>query len=298
MLRWTAAGAVSAPTTVQIRVNLAHAGLTRAGAPQPTRDLSTEELLANLLHFTVGMRTPRTRPCSTLVLSGQGVGARADLAPLLARARAEGVRRVVLHASPQEVGASAPDGWGRLVDQLVVPLQPGPDLQAVKGAVDAHRARGGQVATHTLLDADALGRLAEVVAVLDGPGDGPHTFTYPFPTGPRTIAETPPVTAAVEALRAALPTLRARGVAVAVKGLPACHLGPLAPTLRRTGNRWYVDADHQLDRALLFFPDVVAFHKAEVCRFCAASDACDGFFRAWLDRPGCPPLAPLSAGEV
>lgn len=293
MLRWTAAGAVASPTTVQIRASLAHAGHARAGAPQPTRDLSADELLANLLHFTAGMRTPRTRPCTTLVLSGQGVGARSDLVALLPRARAEGVHRVVLHASAEELTTGLPTTRWALVDQLVVPLQPGADLGRLKRAVDTIRAEGGQVATHTLLDAPALDRLPEVVAVLDGPADGPHTFTYPFPTGPRAIAETPPAAVAVAALRAALPLLLARGVPVAVKGLPACYLGPLASTLRRTGNRWYVDADHQLDRALLFFPDVVAFHKGEACRFCAASDACDGFFRAWLDRPGAQPLHPV-----
>jgi hypothetical protein len=54
-----------------------------------------------------------------------------------------------------------------------------------------------------------------------------------------------------------------------------------------------VDADHQCDEALLFFPDVVAFHKDEVCRFCPGDSACDGFFATYLRRAGFPPLRPL-----
>jgi hypothetical protein len=91
-----------------------------------------------------------------------------------------------------------------------------------------------------------------------------------------------------------LPKLSDAGVRVAVKGLPACYLGEWKHLAGRTANRWYVDADHQLDRALLFFPDVVAFHKGEACRFCPADGACDGFFATYLRRPGFPPLRPLA----
>jgi hypothetical protein len=55
-----------------------------------------------------------------------------------------------------------------------------------------------------------------------------------------------------------------------------------------------VDADHQLEGALLFFPDVVAFFKGEDCRFCRCDTKCDGFFATYLRRPGFPPLSPLS----
>ncbi len=47
----------------------------------------------------------------------------------------------------------------------------------------------------------------------------------------------------------------------------------------------------------MFFPDVLAFHKADVCRFCTLDGACDGFFTRWLGLPGFPPLEPLQASE-
>ena len=60
-----------------------------------------------------------------------------------------------------------------------------------------------------------------------------------------------------------VPLLTQAGVQVDLKGLPSCYLGELAALNRRSANRWYVDADHQLDQALMFFPDVVSFHKDE-----------------------------------
>jgi hypothetical protein len=54
-----------------------------------------------------------------------------------------------------------------------------------------------------------------------------------------------------------------------------------------------VDADHQAESALLFFPDVVRFHKADVCRFCSANGNCDGFFATYLRRAGFPALQPI-----
>ena len=66
-----------------------------------------------------------------------------------------------------------------------------------------------------------------------------------------------------------------------------------ARLVRKSQNRWYVDADHQKEAALLFFPGVVTFAKGDVCRFCAADGACDGALPAWAGRPGNPPLRPF-----
>jgi hypothetical protein len=98
---------------------------------------------------------------------------------------------------------------------------------------------------------------------------------------------------ALQAIKQVVPMLQAAGVRVDIKGLPACYLGEFSPLLRRTVNRWYVDADHQLGKALMFFPDVVAFYKEEDCRFCTADAQCDGFFATYLRRPNFPPLHPI-----
>lgn len=292
MIRWTTGGAVPAPTVVQVRVQRRYAGRVKAGAPQPTRSMSAEEVQANLRHFTVGMRGPRSRSCTGLVLSGSGLATRPELPELVAAARAEGIERVVLHIEPDELPALQTEQWRGRAELLVLPLAHA-HLPQAEEAVERARAAGLQLATHTVLDAAALQGLDAVAHALLRLRPARHTFTFPFPTDPDTVAAAPDAIAAAAALEALLPTLVDAGLQIGIKGLPACYLDRTRPLLGLTGNRWYVDADHQLDRALLFFPDVVAFHRGDACRFCAAADRCDGFFAAWLRRPGAPALRPL-----
>lgn len=293
MLSWTHAGAVARPTTVQIRVQRSYPGRIRAGAPVPTRSMSTDELLDNIRYFTAGQRTPRSAPCDSLVLSGVGVASRADTLDAVALARAEGVRRLTLHVGVEDLDALDVARFAGLVDLLVVPVQPGGDLVAGARAIRAATAACLPVSANTALTTNALPGLAAAARLLASARPSSLTFTYPFPINGGDAAEVPPPGRAVAALREALMILDSAGLPAAIKGLPACYLGPDAHRLRRTVNRWYVDADHQRDRALLFFPDVVAFHKDEVCRFCARDGACDGFFAAYLRRPGFPPLEPF-----
>lgn len=293
MLSWTHAGAVSRPTTVQIRVQRSYPGRIRAGAPVPTRGMSREEILDNLRHFTVGMRTPRTTPCDTLVLSGVGVAGRPDTPEVIAAGREQGVSRVILHAGVEDLAALELARFVGQVDVLVVPVQPGGDLVAAARTISAAVERGLVVHANTVLSANALAGLAGAARLLAGARPHLLTFTYPFPINGGDAAHVPTPQRAIAALREALVVLDGAGVPTVIKGLAACYLGPDASRLRRTANRWYVDADHQKDRALMFFPDVVSFHKDEVCRFCPADRVCDGFFAAYLRRPGFPPLRPV-----
>ncbi len=292
MLSWTQAGAVARPTAVQIRVQRSYPGRIRAGAPVPTRSMSREELLDNVRWFTAGLRTPRTTPCDTLLLSGVGVAAREDTPDAIDLARAEGMGRVTLHVGVEDLGGLDVRRFAGRVDQLVVPVQPGGDLVAGAQAIQAATAVGLPVAANTTLTANALPGLSAAARVLASARPSTLTFTYPFPINGGDASDVPLPARAVAALREALMILDAAGLPASVKGLPACYLGNEAGRLRRTANRWYVDADHQKDRALLFFPDVVSFHKDEVCRFCSRDGACDGFFAAYLRRPGFPPLEP------
>jgi hypothetical protein len=307
MLAWTAAGAVHRPRTLQIRLSRTYPERVRAGAPVPTRSLTTEEVDANLAWFTAA--STRGLPIDALVLSGQGVAARPDLPAILTRARALGVARITLHVGVADLAALAPAEGGpaggdpagkegvAAVDRYVLPVLLGPDgadSAALRDAFTAARAAGVRVDANAPLVASGLPHLAAAAAIAVAGGASSLTFTYPFPTGADVAP--PPVRDAVAALHAVVPrVLEAAGdiLSLAIKGLPACYLGALAGYLRRSGNRWYVDADHQQDRALLFFPGVVAFTKADDCRFCAADPTCDGFFAAWLARPGTPPLRPL-----
>jgi hypothetical protein len=294
MLSWTKAGAVKRPTTLQIRVQRRYPGRVRAGAPIPTRSLSRGELLANLEHFTVGQRGPRTAPCTGLVLSGVGLLSSPDTAPVLERARALGIERVILHAGREDLDGFEATAWAGLVDALVVPLQPdtGRSLDAAARAVAACRALGIQVAVNTSLAGAAIAQLDRVAALVASLAPDSCTFSYPYPSGAEQPA--PPLPRALlPALGAAVAALESAGAEPRIKGLPACYLGPLAPRLQPSSNRWYVDAEHQRAEALLFFPDVLGFHKADACRFCARDDRCDGFFAAWLSLPGFPALEPL-----
>ncbi len=296
MLRWTDGGAVASPTVLQIRVQRRYEARVRAGAPLPSRSLDADELRTNILHFTAGMRGPRTRPCTGLVLSGQGVGRRPDLPAAVALARREGVDRVVLHLDPADLDDFDASAWRDLADLLVLPLRPGPDLTATTAIAARLAEQGLPLSTHTVLDQVALDALLPIVEALRALHPRHHGFTFPFPTDAATATHAPdPIVAAAAVDRLSLDLC---DLQLGVKGLPACYLAAARPLLGRTGNRWYVDADHQTDAALLFFPDVVAFHKAEACRFCALSDACDGFFSVYLDRPGARPLEPVGTDPL
>ncbi len=294
MLTWTSAGAVARPDTLQIRLQRAYPGRVRAGAPVPTRSMPTDEVVSNLRHFAVA--GTRGRAVSALVLSGVGAARRDDLGAILAEARRGGVRSVVLHAGVEDVDALERSLLS--VDRVVLPLvsdESGATLAAAARALRRAGEVGVSVAANVVLSPSmlpALPAVARVAAAARRAVDA-VTFTFPFPVDGSVSAEVPPPARAVAALREVLPVLAEAGVRAAIKGLPACYLGDLRALAGRTANRWYVDADHQLDKALLFFPDVVAFHKGESCRFCAADATCDGFFATYLRRGGVPPLRPL-----
>jgi hypothetical protein len=297
MITWTSAGAVERPTMVQIRVQRAYPGRVRAGAPVPTRSMTPEEVHENLRFFTRGLDTPRSQPCTRLVLSGVGVASREDSPEALRQARAWGVKHTVLHVGPEDLETFDAPRFVGLVDALVVPVQPGAGgggLTEGAAAVRACKSLGVRVVATTSLTVEAVSALEPTARTIASAGPHAATFSYPFPISGNTSTHVPHVGAVVAALGRAVPLLTQAGVQVDLKGLPSCYLGELARLNRRSANRWYVDADHQRGDAVLFFPDVVRFSKSESCRFCGLDSACDGFFSTYLRRPGFPPLSPIS----
>jgi hypothetical protein len=288
MLTWTAAGAVERPRTLQIRLQRTYPGRVRAGAPVPTRSMSGDEVESNLLHFT--RAGPRVTAVDALVISGVGAASRPDLGAIAALARSLGITRVTLHAGVEDLptlGAARPD-----VDLVVIPLQPAETadtLTQAAGALAACAEQGLPVLTNTVLTPQALPLLPAVGRIARRARVQSQGFTYPFPVDGQ-VEDLAPAPRAVAALAPVVDELVAAGVPVWIKGLPACYLGRHADRLGRSANRWYVDADHQLGDALLFFPDVVAFTKLDTCRFCLRNERCDGFFATYLRRPGFPPL--------
>lgn len=294
MLAWTSGGAVERPHTLQIRLQRSYPGRVRAGAPVPTRSMPTDEVLANLRFFTAA--STRGRPVDAVVWSGVGAASRPDLDELCTTARSLGVSRLTLHAGVEDLATLE---VGRApVDTIVLPLQigeSGATLAAGAAALLRCRELGLRAFANTQLTPAAIPVLPAVARVAVRAAVAGLTFTYPFPVDGAQASDVPPPARAVAALAEVVPGLRAAGLNVTIKGLPACFLGEMAGSAGRTGNRWYVDADHQLDKALLFFPDVVAFHKDDDCRFCVRDDRCDGFFATYLRRPGFGRLVPIPA---
>ncbi|MEZ4319059.1 MAG: hypothetical protein R3F61_16205 [Myxococcota bacterium] len=268
MLSFTSRGAVASPQTLQIRVGSRDSGALRAGAPVPSRDLTSEEVRANIAHFTTGRDGPRTRPCRRLALSGvSGVSLDREV---LAYARGCGVEHIVLH------------GRSPVLEPLV-------DAVAVRVSEPGHVGAPPLVPWTAIvpLTEARLGGLDVLIAALVEARPERVVLAWPFP-GPGVVL--PELSRAVSAARRGLETLADAGVPAALRGLPPCLDGS---DEGRTGNRFYVDADHQGADALLFVPDLVQFLKPDSCRACARSTVCDGVPAEWLELGVVGPLEPI-----
>jgi hypothetical protein len=281
MLRWTPSGAVTLPDTVQIRVEVAYPDRLPAGAPRPSRRLEPGELLDNIRYFTFGLDTPRTRSCTSLVLSGHGVATRDDVPEAVRVARESGMRWVVLHASPSELDHLHIPWMHGQVDRLVLPVQSADVRPRLRELVQSCHSHAVTVAFAVDLRAELLPHLPELAADLDALRPASIAFTWPFPVDGRPASRAPGPQAWEAPLTQALAAVS--HTPVLVRGLPVCYLPGHASVFRRTSNRWYVDASHQKDAALLFLPDVLRFDKLDACRFCTRDATCDGFFLEYLD---------------
>ena len=285
MLRFTAAGAVSAPDTLQVRTTPRNAGAILAGAPVPSARLDAAALASNLRYFTEE-RGPRERAVTGLVLSGDGLLDDAAMVRVVAGAAALGVTRVTRHVVAGEGERLRRSALLPLLTSVAVPLTSElawADLAVLLGGKQ-------HVAASLLLDASTIGRLDALIQRIIRLRPDRVVLTWPL------FGEPPPLAAvAAQAARQALQQLDAAGIHSGVKGLAACHLGR-ADRLWRSANRWYVDADHQRASALLFFPDVVRYHKADVCRFCPADADCEGVPVRWWREGRAGALTPLAQG--
>lgn len=274
-LRWTHRGAVALPETLQVRVAPLFVGRLPAGAPEPARALAAEEVAANVRWFTDP--GPRGRPVSGLVLSGLPEDP-APLAVPVADGRARSLRVVVAHVDGPQVPAFRASPLAPLVDRWVVVARRAADVVA-------------DVEVVVPLEAEVLAEVGAIAAAASGVRR--LVLTWPYPRGDRFVP--PPISAVLGAVRGALPHL-AR-IEWTLKGLPACLTADVDPGLvdrsARASNRWYVDAEHQRERALLFQPDVLQLAKQEACRFCAVDPRCDGVAERWLRGGLVPSFLPI-----
>jgi len=216
------------------------------------------------------------------------------------RARGWGIEHIVLHAGVEDLEDLQLEHLAHDLDCLVVPVQPGPGgavLQEGTKTIRECKEAGLEVVANTVLSTTALPQLAAIARSLARVRPDRIALTYPFPISGGASTEVARIPAVVRALGKVLPVFKAAGIGVSIKGIPACYLPLHRSCFRKSANRWYVDADHQLDEALMFYPDVVAFTKGEVCRFCSADGACDGFFATYLRRDGFPALKALSSAQ-
>ncbi len=285
MLRFTRAGAVADPRTVQIRVAPEYPGRVVAGAPRPRRAMTLEEIATNIHWFAVERAGPRTATCQTVVLSAVGGVENKDAATLVERARSEwSVERFVVHLARNATDQLAVQ-LSQQVDVLVRSITgPGPIPPVSPGC-----------ALHLVvpLTERTLSRLDALVASAVAASPERVVLSWPFPG-----ASPPPQAASCShAVARALEALDAAGIGGGLKGLPLCALGPGGARWRhrvwRSANRWYVDAEHQKEKALMFFPDVVRFGRRDSCRFCAVTDRCDGVAERWLKDGRAGGLEPL-----
>jgi hypothetical protein len=193
------------PKTLQVRLQRTYPGRVRAGAPLPTRAMSTEEVIENINHFTTV--STRGQVVEAVVFTGVGAASRSDLERLCAHARERCVRRLVLHAGVEDLEqlpAVIP------VDRLVLPLQVGEaaaTLSLADSALRRAREAGLEVGANTVLSPTALPLLAAVARVVRHTGCQSLTFTYPFPVDGSQSSDVVPPPAAVAALREVVPLL-------------------------------------------------------------------------------------------
>jgi hypothetical protein len=235
--------------------------------------MSAKALASNLAFFSTE-RGVRERRCTALVISGAGVWADPELMDPLCAAPQMGFDRITRHLPPGEAQAFLHSPIANVVTSVAIPVRTTSETAAVGVLATGHSAH---VTAVVPLDAQGVSHCAALAKALADVRPDRVVFTWPL-TGDRP----PPAEQAARVAEAACETLAAAGVVAGVKGLPACRLEQ-PNRLWRSANRWYVDVDHQRDRALLFFPSVVRFVKGDACRFCAADARCDGAPAAWVD---------------
>jgi hypothetical protein len=247
----------------------------------PSRDLDIGEVRDNLRFFLKTSRNPRSVPCETVVLSGLRIDLCDGLTAVLEEAEGWGMRRSVahLHAPKPHLLAAL-----RRVDTVVLSVWAETDLSAMGGAT--------QRSANTRMVVPLVGPVhtvaTRIAAVVAARPDG-VVLSWPL-----AASEPIDVSEVGQHLDGWTAPLDAAGIPWGLKGLPAC----VVPACRtrpkvvwRSNNRWYVDADHQREAALLFRPDVVRYTKPDSCRRCRLTPRCDGVPQRVLPLLG--PLVPI-----
>ena len=160
------------------------------------------------------------------------MNARGGLAEPLRDARSWGIQRVVLHLGRGQREALRGSPLLRTIDAVAATVADDADLADVAALA---RLPGLSVTAVVLLDDASLGALSHRIAGLVALAPARVVLQWPLPNGGTPVP--PHAERVAPLLVAAVDPLEAAGIAVTVKGLPACKLGPLATRATRTPNR-------------------------------------------------------------
>jgi hypothetical protein len=283
MLSWTSKGAVSSPAVLQIRMNSAIGGLVAAGAPSPSRAVTLDEFYENLAYFSL-RRGSRAVPIERLVLSG--IAEDTPVGSLIEAAQKVGVTHTTLHLSAP-VASQLGNEIGH-ANAVVIPIFNASDVATLWAVPsDIFRIAVLQVTQRTAWEKHNL------LACLERTPPDLIVITWPYVgEGLESLS-----TDQVVDVRKAYERLAQTAARVVIKGMPACIVDFCDEVGTKSSNRWYVDSDHQQEEAILFFPNVVRFSKAEACRFCAITSLCDGVPTRWASPSTMRACTPIEAAK-
>lgn len=265
MLRWTDSGAVTWPQTLQIRISKRYDQRIKANAPEPTRRMSLAEIQDNLQYFRHKLDTPRTKPCSSITLSGLQEESMESIEALKVVLGLFDFSYIRAHLDTQSIHLAS---HLEFVDHISITLH---DSIILPPHADLY----AKVQYSIALSSQNLVVLSEMIASLQAIYAFPITLMYPFPLRTDIIHNAPSIQDVQKAVQHIDPN-------IPIVGIPKCL--SLRSLSKKTSNRWYIDADHQKDQALLFFPDLLRYYKSDECRFCSMATKCNGFFSQYLNQ--------------
>jgi hypothetical protein len=281
MIHWTHGGAVTTPTTVQIRLASQNLPTLQAKAPIPRRRLSKTEFLRNLEYFHIGLHGPRSIPCTAVTISGMDTE---NIQYIEELRNHKYFAYNSLHIDYQL------DLWAYLetvqdcFDKISLPI---PSTLDRETWTHIEKIPTWSVPSTNFILSLANPNKESIEEFIQRyhplvqwakEHDWQLFCSYPFPTNAAVSPLSPKDCAIFLSYlhREKLPR------SPIVKGIPSCVLNTPSLQTSKTSNRWYVDAEHQLQQALLFFPEIMQFYKSDNCRFCALDHQCDGFFAEYL----------------
>ena len=265
MLRWTNSGAVDWPQTVQIRIAKRYEQRIKANAPEPSRRMSISEIDENLHYFRHTLNTPRTTPCTSITLSGLQEESEESILQIKERIEGFEFQYIRAHIDEQSIQLVPYLEFVNHIsltihENVLLPLSP---------------KSYSKIQYSIALSQQNLPVLKEIIEILRSIHPFPITLMYPFPLRADIIHNAPSIHSVQKAVEKIDPT-------IPIVGIPKCL--SLRSASKKTSNRWYIDADHQKERALLFFPDLLRYYKSDECRFCSMTTDCNGFFSQYLNK--------------